>query len=55
MLYNVSVACLQVAISEPSQHKYKQNIKLNNVVLGLSLNRHLKQTSVGGSALFINY
>jgi len=40
------VACFQVAISAPSQHKYRQKIKFYNVVFGLSLNRHLKQTAV---------
>jgi len=40
------VACFQVAISAPSQHKYTLIIKFYNGVFGLSLNRHLKQTAV---------
>ena len=45
-------ACFQVAISAPSQYKYKLIIKFYNGVFGLSLNRHLKQTAVVKSVLF---
>ena len=41
-----STACFQVAITAPSQHKYKLIIKFYNGVFGLSLNCHLKQTAV---------
>ena len=48
---NVLVACFQVAISAPSHYKYKLIIKFYNGVFGLSLNRHLKQTTVSKSVL----
>ena len=47
------MACFQVAILTPSQHKYKLIIKFYNDVFGISLNRHLKQTAVNISILIM--